>query len=111
MKISYKSDKVRKICESESIAQKKLGKDGAKTLRARVIDLKAAQFVSDLIAGNPHPLKVDRKEQFALNLADGKRLIFTPDHGDQVPKSTDDSIDWQKVTDIRIEEIVDYHHG
>ncbi|MBF2759532.1 MAG: killer suppression protein HigA [Ectothiorhodospiraceae bacterium AqS1] len=111
MEIRHRNNKSRKICECESTAQKELGKDGAKNLRARLADLKAVERVSDLKKGNPHPLKGNREGQFALRIVGGKRLVFSPDHGVQEPRSVDGSIDWQRVTSILIEEIGDYHSG
>lgn len=70
--------------------------------------LEAATCVTDLIAGNPHPLKGERAGQFALDLAGGWRLVFSPDH-DPCPAGHDGSIEWSRVTIIIIEYIGDYH--
>jgi plasmid maintenance system killer protein len=77
-------------------------------LRTRLDDLEAATRVTDLTAGNPHPLKGDRHRRFALDLAGGWRLVFAPMH-DPCPVKDDQSIDWSRVTIISIEYIGDYH--
>lgn len=108
MEINFKDKKVRELCENRTVAEKKLGAVCARKLRTRLSDLEAASRVTELVAGNPHPLKGDRVGQFALDLAGGWRLVFSP-HQDPCPTHPDGGIDWSKVTIIRIEFIGDYH--
>ena len=108
MKINFKDKSVRELCEKQAIAVKKLGSVCAKKLRSRLDDLDAAEQVSDLIAGNPHPLKGDRLGQFALVLAGGFRLVFKSAN-DPIPRREDGGIDWTHVTIVCIEFIGDYH--
>ena len=74
----------------------------------RLQALEAAARVTDLVAGNPHPLKGDRYGEFALDLAGGWRLTFVPAHN-PCPASPDGGIDWAQVTIVTIEYIGDYH--
>ncbi|MDP1527886.1 type II toxin-antitoxin system RelE/ParE family toxin [Rhodoferax sp.] len=108
MEIRYKDKKVRELCEKKAVAEKKLGAACAGKLRSRLSDLESVSRVSELVAGNPHPLKGDRAGQFALNLAGGWRLVFSPDH-DPCPTRPDGGIDWLQVTIVCIEYIGDYH--
>ncbi len=108
MEIEYRSKHLRKICEEERIAKSELGAPCAKKLQTRFADMCAAQYVSELIAGDPHPLKGERKGQFAVSLMDGKRLVFEPAHN-PIPLKEDSGIDWSKVSRVRIMEILDYH--
>lgn len=108
MEIHFRDKKIRELCEKRAVAEKKLGAARARKLRTRLDDLDAANRVTDLTAGNPHPLKGDRLEQFALDLAGGWRLVFAPDHNPS-PRRDDQSIDWSKVTIICIKFIGDYH--
>lgn len=108
MHILYKDNKLRELCEKRAVAEKKLGAANAKKLRIRLLALEAASRVSELVAGNPHPLKGDRAGQFALDLAGGWRLVFAPAH-DPCPEHAHGGIDWSQVTLICIEYIGDYH--
>ena len=108
MEIHFKDIKLRELCEKHAVAEKKLGAASARKLRVRLDDLEAAATVTDLVAGSPHPLKNDRHGQFAVNLAGGWRLVFSPRHV-PVPTKEDFSIDWSQVTIITIEYIGDYH--
>jgi len=108
LEIRFKDKRVRELCEKHSAAEKRLGSACARKLRTRLSDLEAANRVSDLAAGNPHPLKGDRIGQFALDLAGGVRLVFAPDH-DPCPTRPDGGIDWSQVTVACIEFIGNYH--
>ena len=108
MEIKFKDKQLRDLCEKRAVAVKKLGDSGARKLQTRLADIAAASRVSDLIAGNPHPLKGDRLGQFALDLAGGWRLVFAPAN-EPIPRRDDASIDWSAVTIVCIEFIGDYH--
>ncbi len=88
--------------------KKKWGNELAQKLMARLADLNAASNVSELTAGRPHPLDYDRKGQFAVDLNNMIRLIFEPAN-EPIPKCADETIDWNKVTMVRIICIGDYH--
>lgn len=108
MEILFASKKVRKLCENRREAEKKLGAQCARKLRARLSDLEAVLVVTELVAGNPHPLKGGRNGQFALNLAGGWRLVFSPAN-EPCPIKDDGGIEWAQVTIVCIEFIGDYH--
>lgn len=108
MKIGYKNKKLQDLCEKSASANKALGPNCAKKLMVRMQALEAATRVTDLVAGNPHPLSGDRHEEFALDLAKGWRLTFVPAH-DPCPTKPDGGIDWEQVTIVTIEYIGDYH--
>lgn len=108
MEIRFKDKKLRELCEKKAVAVKALGDAGARKLQSRLADMAAASRVTDLVAGNPHPLKGDRLGQFALDLAGGWRLVFAPAN-DPMPRRDDASIDWSAVTIVSIEYIGDYH--
>jgi len=108
LEVRYKDKKIRDLCEKQAVAEKRLGAASARKLRLRLLALEAATRVTDLVAGNPHPLKGDRLGQFALDLAGGWRLVFAPAH-DPCPTRPDGGIEWSHVTVISIESIGDYH--
>lgn len=108
MEIRFKDNKLRELCEKPAVANKKLGPDCARKLKLRLLALEAAGQVTDLVAGNPHPLKGNRAGQFAVDLAGGWRLVFVPAH-DPCPTRPDGGIDWSRVTIVCIEYIGDYH--
>ena len=108
MEIKFKDKKLQALCQKQRVAVKRLGSACAHKLRSRLADLAAASRVSDLVAGNPHPLSGEFQGQFALNLTGGWRLVFAPAN-DPVPRRDDASIDWSAVTIVSIEYIGDNH--
>ena len=106
--ILFSKDEWKELCENERIGTRKLGAQGAKKLRRRLADMRAAQTVTDLIAGRPHPLKGDRARQFAVDLDGARRLVFTAAN-DPPPTQDDGSVDWRQVTAVTIVFIGDYH--
>lgn len=108
MEVRYKDKKIRDLCEKQAVAEKKLGAASARKLKVRLVALEAAARVTDLVAGNPHPLKGDRIGEFALDLVGGWRLVFAPAH-DPCPTRPDGGIEWSQVTIVSIEYIGDYH--
>ena len=108
LKIKFKDKRIRELCEIQAVCEKKLGSACARKLRTRLSDLEAASRVTDLVAGNPHPLRGDRLGQFSIALAGGWRLVFIPSH-DPYPVYPDGGIDWSRVTSICIEYIGNYH--
>jgi proteic killer suppression protein len=74
LEIKFKNKQLRELCEKRAVAVKKLGDICTRKLQTRLADIEAASRVSDLSAGNPHPLTGDRLGQFALDLAGGWRL-------------------------------------
>lgn len=108
MKILFGNKKIRELCEQQRVAERRLGAPSARKLRARLSDIEASSRVTDLVAGNPHPLKGDRHGQFALDLSGGWRLVFSPAN-DPCPIKDDGGINWAQVTIVSIEFIGDYH--
>jgi len=106
MTVHFVTDKIRRTVLEHKVAVKELGTDSASKLQRRYSDLLATKTVTDLVFGNPHPLKGDRKGQFALDLAGGRRIVF-------IPASTysprDDGIDWSQVSLDLAGGLGDYH--
>ena len=107
MKFEYRDSKIEKLCTDPRHAKRELGEAGAKRLARRMDDLEAATVVTDLPAGNPHPLKGNRLGQFAMDVTGAQRLIFVPAM-DPVPKKAN-AIDWAAVNKVMINGIEDYH--
>jgi toxin HigB-1 len=108
MKIVFKNKALKDLCEQAKLAQRKLGQEMARKLRARLADLCAASSVAELSAGRPHPLTGNRAGEFALDLVHPQRLVFEAAH-DPVPQTADGGTDWHRVTRVCIIWIGDYH--
>ena len=108
MHIYFATSKLQALCESNHKMVTQLGGVCAQKLRARLADLIAAETVAQLSIGRPHRLTGDRLGQIAVNLHDGKRLVFEA-ADEPVPKTQDGAVDWNVVSSIRIVFLGDYH--
>lgn len=80
MKISFKTSRLQKEYENQKNAVKSYGEPIARKYILRVNLLKQARNLDEVKALpglNCHPLKGDRKGQWAVNLSGFYRLIFT----------------------------------
>ncbi len=86
------------MCTNAAVAEKKYGTKMAEKIQMRIDQIKAADSVDQMIQyhiGRCHPLKGNRKNQFAVDLVHPQRLVFE-----------------KKGNEIRIAnilEIIDYH--
>ncbi len=98
MKIEYNSKGIEKVCTNAAVAEKKYGIEMAEKIHMRIDQIKAAESVEQMIQyhiGRCHPLKGNRKDQYAVDLVHPQRLVFE-----------------KKGITIRIAniiEIIDYH--
>ncbi len=98
MDVEYKNKSIEKVCTDASISGKKYGNDNAEKIQLRIDQIKAAESVEQMMQfhiGRCHPLKYDRKGQYAVDLIHPKRLVFT--------------IKGTEIEIANIEEIIDYH--
>ena len=92
-------------------ARRRWGPQCARIYVRRVNELRAADnlwtFLS-LPLGKPHALRGDRAGQFAVSIHQGQRLIFEPK--EPLPPSRASAREiLERVTDVTVLEVVDYH--
>ena len=82
MELTYKNNKLKKLCEDSSYnseLKEKYGKDVSIKLPQRIIELKAFDSVFQIPVTPPyrrHKLKGKRKDEFAIDITRQYRLIF-----------------------------------
>lgn len=110
MEITFAKGRLRKLCESERALVRSFGKGAGRKVMARLADLRAAPNLEDMrkLPGNCHELTADRKGELALELPDGRRLVFKPS-ADPPPTTSEGGLDWPQVVGITVVEVVDYH--
>jgi len=110
MRILFRTQKLRKLCNSFAALRKKYGQHCAEIIRRRLDDLDAAAALEDMreLPGRCHELTANRKGQLALDLAGPYRLTFEPAN-EPVPLKPDGGLDWSEVTAVRILHVEDYH--
>ena len=110
MNIDFKNNKLRKTLTNAGEIKKQYG-TMAKKVSLRMDQFYASPFLSDMIenpSANCHALKGERDGEWAVDISANYRLIFEINQH-PVPVNKDGSVNTQKVTDIMIIEITDYH--
>ncbi len=105
MKILFNTQKLAKLCNESEAANKKLGAKNAKFLQTRLSQLEDVDQLGDFKFDSPHPLKGDKKTEFAITIYRGYRLTFKAIK----PEYSGSDFDWGSVTEINIVYIGDYH--
>lgn len=98
MEILYKNGKLEKICMDAKVADKIYGKEMAEKIQMRIDQIRAVDTVEEMVRwriGRCHPLKNNRKGQYAVDLVHPYRMIFEKQGG--------------RIQIAYITEIVDYH--
>ena len=109
MEFAFENKLLRGLCENEPQAQRILGANVASKLKHRLADMEVAQCVTELVAGKPRELDGVRRGQISVDMCDGYRIIFCANHNN-IPLMVSGSVDWSKVTRIKILNI-DLHDG
>ena len=98
MIVKFADNQMKKICTNASVAIKKYGIQMATIIAQRISELEAADTIDQLMSfhvGKCHRLKGDRATQYAINLIQPYRLIFTKES--------------EQPDIVKLIEIVDYH--
>lgn len=100
-----------KVFNSDKELRRAYGERMARTIKMRLAVLKNARTLTMVPTSKPdrrHQLVGDRRGQYAVDLVHPHRLIFEPTN-DPIPKREDGGIDTDRITAIKIMEVVDYH--
>ena len=98
MDITYRNNKIRKVCTNAKIAEKTYGREMADKIHQRIDEINAADTVEMMIKfhiGRCHALTQNRKGQYAVDLVHPYRLVFEKIGNE--------------IQIVNILEIVDYH--
>jgi proteic killer suppression protein len=109
--IFFKSSRLAKVLNEETLLKKTYGRENADRIRRRLVVLGAAASLADVPTVRPvrcHRLVGERGGCFAVDVLQPFRIVFEPDT-DHLPRTAGARINIAKVTAIMILEIVDYH--
>ena len=110
MDISFTDKKLEKLANDDRKMLKELGKLRAEKFKSRLAQLKSANTLEDVrnLPGNYHELTSNRKGQWACDLDQPYRLVFTP-HENPIPSNKDGQYVWLEITGVEVIEIINYH--
>ena len=103
VELAFETKLLRDQCERRELAEAEFGMTVAKTLRNRLADIRAAQTLTDLIAGRPRWVDPLRKT-LTVDLTDRYRMVLSVNHpvlGNRSPRLSADNI--HRVKLLRIE--------
>jgi toxin HigB-1 len=108
--ITFSHKKLESLANNDKLMLKVLGKIRAKFFKLRLSQLYLAESLEDVrhLSGNFHELREDRKGQWACDLDQPYRLIFTP-HENPIPVNENKQYIWLEILGVEVLEIVNYH--
>jgi proteic killer suppression protein len=101
MEVRFATPRLKAICESEEEVGRVYGEPCARKIITRLADLAAAPTLEEFrhLPGRCRELSANSRHRFALDLTDGKCLIFGPHP--HPPGNTDRSdVDWSSVDSV-----------
>ena len=101
MEIAFDSELLRSACEDQAVATNELGPAVAEILQHRLADLRAANAVSDLPAGNPRVSILDKDEYLLIDLSDGYVIALQANHRRNVTNEGGD-LEWRRVSRLKV---------
>ncbi|GBE09282.1 hypothetical protein BMS3Abin11_02413 [bacterium BMS3Abin11] len=107
MEIAFSTKMLRDICESEVLAYQMFDADTAKSLIARLADLRAVDKVSQIPVGNPESIDRDGEKCIKIELARKELMIICANHSNN-PMLSNNEVEWDKVSRIKICSIGEY---
>jgi plasmid maintenance system killer protein len=110
LEILFATRLLEKRLGSDKSRRREFGDEVARRIGRRLNELHAAPHLGAMrnVAGRCHELAEDRAGQLAVDVTGNLRLVFEP-ADDPVPTKDDGGLDWDRVTAVRIREVVDYH--
>ena len=116
MEIQFKTKRLQETCNNRKKRDQEYGPERGKRLGTRLDQIRAAASLEEFrqVHQRAHPLKADRKGQWAADLDGPYRLIFEPipdpvTDDNQVEKAESSSAP-DKIRIVKILEVgVDYH--
>lgn len=111
MEITFTDKKFEKLANDDRKRVKEFGKLRSDKIKTRLAQLRFATTLEDVryLPGNYHELTGNRKGQWACDLDQPYRLVFTP-HENPIPANEDGQYVWMEITGVEVIEVVNYHN-
>jgi proteic killer suppression protein len=108
--ITFRDKKLEKLVNDNKKLSREYGKLQAEKILARLEQLSFATTLEGVrnLPGNYHELTNKRKGQWACDLIQPYRLVFTPLE-EPIPTNGDGQYIWVEITGVEVIEVVNYH--
>jgi proteic killer suppression protein len=101
LELAFATQKLRRLCENEAAARAELGVQVAAKLKARLADLDVVDNLSQVAVGHLRPAKDATGLELLLDVTQDIRIRLRINHH-TVPRRQDLSLDWSRVSRIKI---------
>jgi len=110
VEITFTDKKFEKLANDDRKLVREFGKLRAAKIKARLAQLRFATTLEEVrnLPGNYHELTNNRKGQWACDLNQPYRLVFTP-HETPIPTNEHGQYVWMEITGVEVIEVVNYH--
>jgi len=110
VEITFTDKKFEKLANDDRKLVKEFGKLRADKIKVRLAQLRFATTLEEVrnLPGNYHELTNNRKGQWACDLDQPYRLVFTP-HENPIPTNEHGQYVWMEITGVEVIEVVNYH--
>ena len=111
MDIYFKSTSLATICNNSKKMLGKYGERNTRIIKQRLQEIEATENLAQLMklpGPRCHPLKGNRKGQYAVDALNPYRITFEV-ADDPIPRKEDGGVDLERVSAIRILRVEDYH--
>jgi len=110
VKITFTDKKLEKLANDDRLLLKAFGKLRADKFKSRLTQLRFATTLEEVrnLPGHYHELSNKRKGQWACDLDQPYRLVFTP-HENPIPTNEDGQYMWIEIKGVEVMEIINYH--
>lgn len=110
MDLTFKNKKLEKLANDDKKLVKEFGKLRADKIKSRLTQLRFATTLEDVrnMPGNYHELINNRKGQWACDLDQPYRLVFTPQES-PIPTNEHGKYVWVEITGVEVIGVVNYH--
>lgn len=102
MEVAFRTRRLRSICEEREVASRSLDRAVVDQLVSRLADLRAADSLADLVAGNP--VLAQDQTTLTLDLSDGFRMSLRVNH-QTLPIDAEGVLVRERVSRLQIMEI------
>lgn len=101
MEISFDTKELRDLCADESSAALLLSQAAAGALKHRISDMRAADSILEVLAGNPRADVHQTLACYVFELSSTASLTVVPAHG--TPRvQADGSPDWARIRRVKV---------
>lgn len=102
MNLAFSTRDLRTICEEQIAAEREFGIEIAHELRARLADMRAAENVSELVAGRPREIVLNDDRLYVVDIAKGYRIVLRANNLRIRQQVQGKEIDWSQVDCVQI---------